>query len=48
MQSGWNGDFGDFIDLDWTPRYMIVGKDQNIKLFEAVKANDKRIKELLL
>ncbi len=48
MQSGWSGDFGDFIDLDWTPRYIVVDKDQKIKLFEAVKANDKRIKEVLL
>jgi thiol-disulfide isomerase/thioredoxin len=48
MRSGWYGDFGDFIDLDWTPRYMIVDKDQNIILFEAVKTNDERIKELLL
>ena len=47
MESGWNGDFGDFIDLDWTPRYIVVDKDQKIKLFEAVKASDKRIKEAL-
>lgn len=48
MQSGWNGDFGNFIDLDWTPRYIVVDKEQKIKLFEAVKANDQRIKEILL
>ena len=39
---------GDFIDLDWTPRYIVVDKDQKIKLFEAVNANDKRLKQVLL
>ncbi len=47
IKSGWNGDFGDFIDLDWTPRYMIIDKDQNIQLFEAVKTNDIKLKEAL-
>jgi thiol-disulfide isomerase/thioredoxin len=47
VKSGWDGDFGDFIDLDWTPRYMIIDKEQNIKLFEAVKTNDKKLKEAL-
>lgn len=47
IKSGWNSDFGDFIDLDWTPRYMIIDKEQNIKLFEAVKTNDKKLKEAL-
>lgn len=47
VKSGWNGDFADFIDLDWTPRYMIIDKDQNIKLFEAVRTNDKKLKEAL-
>lgn len=47
IKSGWNSDFGDFIDLDWTPRYMLIDKDRNIKLFEAVKTNDKKLKEAL-
>jgi len=47
MPSGWNGAFGDFIDLDWTPRYIILDQNKNIKLFEAIKADDKRIKEKL-
>lgn len=47
IKSGWNGDFADFIDLDWTPRYMILDKQKNIKLFEAVKINDKKLKEAL-
>lgn len=47
MPSGWDGPFAEFADLDWIPRYMIVGPEGEIKLFEAVKADDKRIKELL-
>ena len=47
VKSGWDGDFGEFIDLDWTPRYMIIDKEQNIKLFEAVKTNDDKLIEAL-
>lgn len=48
MQSGWEGAFGEFLDLDWIPRYMVIDKQGNIKLFKAVKANDKRIKQNLI
>jgi len=37
------GSLGKSIDLDWIPRYMVVGKDGTIKLYKAVKANDSRI-----
>jgi len=37
------GALGKSIDLDWIPRYMVVGKDGTIKLYKAVKANDSRI-----
>ncbi|WP_303315903.1 TlpA disulfide reductase family protein [Flavivirga abyssicola] len=47
MKSGWDGMFSDFIDLDWIPRYMVVDAKGNIELFEAVKADDIRIKENL-
>ncbi len=47
MQSGWEGPFGEFVNLDWIPRYMVVDAEGNIKLFKAVKANDKRIKQIL-
>jgi hypothetical protein len=47
MQSGWDGPFGEFVDLDWVPRYMIIDAEGSIKLFEAVKVNDKRIKQSL-
>jgi len=47
MQSGWKGPFGTFVDLDWIPRYMVVDKQGNIKLFKAVEADDKNIKDIL-
>lgn len=47
MQSGWKGDFGSFLDLDWIPRYLVVDKDGTIKVFRAIKADDKIIKESL-
>lgn len=43
MQSGWKGDFGTFIDLDWIPRYMVVDETGTIKLFKAVKADDSKL-----
>ncbi len=40
MQSGWDGEFGEFLKLDWIPRYMVVDKQGNIKLFKAIKITD--------
>ena len=47
MQSGWKGPFGTFVALDWIPRYMVVDKEGNIKLFKAIEADDKKIKDVL-
>ena len=47
MASGWDGPFGEFVDLDWIPRYMVIGKEGNIELFRAIKADDKKIKDIL-
>ena len=47
MASGWNGPFGEFVDLDWIPRYMVVNKNGTIKLFKAIKADDDNIKQNL-
>ena len=47
MQSGWKGPFGAFVDLDWIPRYMVVDKEGNIKLFKAIEADDQNIKNVL-
>lgn len=47
MQSGWKGPFGTFLDLDWIPRYMVIGKTGEIKVYRAIKADDKIIQEQL-
>ena len=47
MQSGWKGPFGEFLDLDWIPRYLVIDKQGNIKLYKATKATDKNILKLL-
>jgi thiol-disulfide isomerase/thioredoxin len=47
MQSGWKGAFGNFVKLDWIPRYIVVDKEGNIKLFKSVEADDIKIKDLL-
>lgn len=47
MQSGWKGDFGTFLNLDWIPRYMVVDKTGNIKIYKAVKADDTKLKSAL-
>jgi thiol-disulfide isomerase/thioredoxin len=47
MQSGWKGAFGSFLDLDWIPRYLVVDKNQNITVFNAVSAEDKNINNAL-
>ena len=47
MKSGWKGPFGEFVDLDWIPRYMVVDAKGNIKLFKAVKADDENLKQNL-
>ncbi|MFD1163471.1 TlpA family protein disulfide reductase [Hwangdonia seohaensis] len=47
MQSGWKGAFGDFVNLDWIPRYMVINKTGNIELFKAVKADDDKLIEAI-
>lgn len=38
-----NGDFQDFIKSNWIPRYMVIDKTGNIKLFKATNASDEQI-----
>jgi thiol-disulfide isomerase/thioredoxin len=47
MASGWDGPFGEFVNLDWIPRYMVVDAQGNITLFKAIKADDDNIIENL-
>ncbi|MFV0565199.1 MAG: TlpA family protein disulfide reductase [Flavobacteriaceae bacterium] len=43
MQSGWEGPFGNFINLDWIPRYMVVNKAGNIALYKAIEADNAKL-----
>lgn len=43
MPSGWDGEFGEFLDLSWIPRYLVIDELGKIVVFNAVKANDIRI-----
>lgn len=47
VPSGMKGSFGKAINLDWIPRYIVVGKDGNIKLYKAIKADDSKILEAI-
>lgn len=47
LPKGLNGEFGDFLNSNWTPRYMVIDKDGSIKLFKAKKATDPRLRESL-
>ena len=42
-----NGDFVDFVNLNWIPRYIVVDENGTISLFKATKATDKNIEKAL-
>ncbi|MFT6870019.1 MAG: thiol-disulfide isomerase/thioredoxin [Paraglaciecola sp.] len=42
-----SGDFVDFINLGWIPRYIVVDEKGGIQLFKATKASDKSIVKAL-
>ena len=47
LPKGQKGAFGDFLNSNWIPRYMVIDKDGSIKLYKAKKATDERIVEAL-
>ncbi|WP_299556287.1 TlpA disulfide reductase family protein [Seonamhaeicola sp.] len=47
MQSGWKGPFGNFLDLDWIPRYLVINEASEIVVFDVIKANDKKLIQAL-
>lgn len=47
MPNGTKGLLGEFVDIDWIPRYMIVDSSGHIELFEAIEADDPLIREIL-
>ncbi len=48
LPSKWDGDFGDFLGLSWIPRYLVVDEKGKISVFNAIKANDKKIVSALI
>ncbi|MFT5257747.1 MAG: thiol-disulfide isomerase/thioredoxin [Arenicella sp.] len=42
-----SGDFVDFINLGWIPRYMVIDEQGKITLFKATKASDSSLAEAL-
>ena len=47
MKAGKKGEFGDFLNLWWIPRYVVVNEKGEITLFKATKITDKNIVEAL-
>jgi thiol-disulfide isomerase/thioredoxin len=47
MKSGWKGDFGSFLRLNWIPRYLIVNEKGEITLYNATKSTDTEIEKNL-
>lgn len=43
LASGKEGGLGNFVTIDWIPRYMIINENGTIALFKAVHANDNNI-----
>lgn len=50
ITDGMKGEFGKSIDLDWIPRYIIIGPDQNVVTYRAIEkdfdAMDKTLTQL--
>jgi thiol-disulfide isomerase/thioredoxin len=40
---GMKGVFGNSIDLDWIPRYMVVNKKGKIALYKVIEADDEKL-----
>ena len=48
IPDGQKGVFGDFMNSNWIPRYLVLDHEGNIKLFKAKKATDINIRNALL
>lgn len=47
MEQGMKSDFGDFLDSNWIPRYMVINENGFVDLFKATKVTDARIVKAL-
>lgn len=43
-EKGMKGNFGKSVDLDWIPRYIVLDKKGNIKLYRAIETDFDKIK----
>ncbi|WP_442265765.1 TlpA family protein disulfide reductase [Tenacibaculum sp. ZS6-P6] len=43
LPSSWDGDLGEFLDLSWIPRYLIINEVGGIEVFNAIRVNDSRV-----
>tara|TARA_B110001454_G_C12507132_1_gene345204 strand:+ start:74 stop:559 length:486 start_codon:yes stop_codon:yes gene_type:complete len=43
MKNGMNSDFGDFLNSNWIPRYLVINENGFVDLFKAKKITDNRI-----
>jgi thiol-disulfide isomerase/thioredoxin len=48
LPKGKKSAFGNFVNIDWIPRYMVVDSKGNIKLFKAIEADNNQITKALL
>jgi len=47
FKTEWKNDFTNAIDLNWIPRYLIIGPDGRIAKYYAVKADDLALQEAI-
>jgi len=47
FKTEWKNNFTNAIDLNWIPRYLIIGPDGHIKHYYAVKADDPALQEAI-
>ncbi|CAM1368576.1 Thioredoxin-like [Tenacibaculum sediminilitoris] len=47
IESGWDGEFGKFLDLNWIPRFLVIDENGKILVFDATKATDNLIRQSL-
>ena len=47
VQDGMKGVFGQSIDLDWIPRYMVIDQKGKIALYKATEADDAKLAETI-
>lgn len=47
VENGFDSELGDFLNLNWIPRYVVLDETGSIRLFKATKSSDKAILEAL-